>query len=76
MPYYLVKYEATLNGINADFGMIRCSGAYNPNMVKKSVERYYRRSSINKTVAVVIIDKAEVTYEEYESKKNKGINTN
>lgn len=65
MPYYLVNFSATFDAVTTEYGMIRVSGTYNPNVTKGAIEKYYRQRRPSKHVAVTINLKTEVGKEEY-----------
>lgn len=67
MSYYLVNFSATFDGDSTEYGMIRVSGAYNPNVTKNAIEEHYRRKRPSKQVAIVITLKTKVTKEKYDA---------
>ena len=74
MPNYLVNFTVTLDGDSTEYGMIRVSGAYNPNRAKQAIENYYRKTHPSKThVAVVINSNIQVSQEAYDAAANDSI---
>lgn len=74
MPKYLVNFSVTLDGDSTEYGMIRVSGGYNPNVTKDAIERYYRKMRPSKKhIAAVITLKTEVNQQDYDAAANDSI---
>lgn len=74
MPKYLINFTATIDGTLTEYGMIRVSGAYNPNVTKKAIEKHYRKKHLDKNhIAVVITAKIKVSNEDYDNAASSSI---